>query len=161
MPRYVALLRGVSPQNAKMSELKAAFESAGFSNVKTVISSGNVVFDSEKTDQGELEAIAEEAMARHLGRTFYAIVRSISELETLLASDPYAEHGIPRDAKRVVSFFRQPPCPKTARVSRRSAGRCAGVARSSRKAAPPFGPSAPPITSPDRSMPSQEAFSNW
>ena len=30
MPRYVAFLRGVSPMNAKMPELKAAFEAAGF-----------------------------------------------------------------------------------------------------------------------------------
>ena len=30
MPRYAALLRGVMPMNAKMPDLKAAFESAGF-----------------------------------------------------------------------------------------------------------------------------------
>ena len=44
MPRYVAFLRGVSPMNAKMAELKRCFEHAGFEEVKTVLSSGNVVF---------------------------------------------------------------------------------------------------------------------
>lgn len=44
MPRYAAFLRGVSPMNAKMPELKKAFEAAGFLEVKTVLSSGNVVF---------------------------------------------------------------------------------------------------------------------
>ena len=48
MPRYVALLRGISPMNAKMPELKRCFEDAGFGNVKTLLSSGNVVFDSPK-----------------------------------------------------------------------------------------------------------------
>ena len=32
--------------NAKMPELKRAFENAGFTNVKTVLASGNVVFDA-------------------------------------------------------------------------------------------------------------------
>ena len=50
MPRYVALLRGVSPMNAKMPELKRCFEDAGFGNVRTLLSSGNVAFDSYKAD---------------------------------------------------------------------------------------------------------------
>ena len=49
-----------------------------------------------------------------LGRRFYTIVRSVSELQDVLASDPYTAHGIPRDAKRVVSFFREQPVPKVA-----------------------------------------------
>ena len=44
MPRYAAFLRGVSPMNAKMPDLKAAFEAAGFTDVKTLLSSGNLVF---------------------------------------------------------------------------------------------------------------------
>ena len=112
MPRYVALLRGVSPLNAKMPQLKACFESAGFTSVRTVLSSGNVVFDSEDKDQAAIEATAEEAMETSLGRAFYTVIRTVPELEALLASDPYAEHGIPSDAKRVVSFFREVPSPK-------------------------------------------------
>ncbi len=112
MPRYVALLRGVSPLNAKMPELKASFESAGFSNVRTVLSSGNVVFDSDQTNHAVIEAMAEAAMKSLLGRAFYTIVRSIPELKALLEADPYSCHGIPADAKRVVSFFRQTPNPK-------------------------------------------------
>ena len=114
MSRYVALLRGVSPLNAKMPELKACFESAGFTNVKTVLSSGNVIFDSALANQAAIERRAEEAMARLLGRVFYTVVRSSGELQALLASDPYREHGIPPDAKRVVSFFREPRASKVA-----------------------------------------------
>ena len=32
MPRYAAFLRGVTPMNLKMPELKAAFEAAGFTD---------------------------------------------------------------------------------------------------------------------------------
>ena len=108
MPRYVAFLRGVSPLNAKMPQLKAAFEAAGFTNVKTLLSSGNVVFDSRATSESAVERKAEAAMAEHLGRTFYTIVRRADALRALLDADPYAQFKLPANAKRVVTFLRKP-----------------------------------------------------
>src|SRR5213080_4771343 len=58
MPRYAAFLRGVSPMNAKMPELKQAFESAGFTDVKTILSSGNVVFSARRASETSLERSA-------------------------------------------------------------------------------------------------------
>src|SRR5262245_10774496 len=112
MPRYVAFLRGVSPSNARMPELQRCFESAGFTNVRTVLSSGNVVFDARSTAAPALERRAEAAMEQLLGRGFYTIIRSVAELESLLATDPYATHAVPADAKRVVSFLRASRAPK-------------------------------------------------
>ena len=51
-------------------------------------------------------------MVASLGRAFYTIVRSVTELEALLASDPYTEYSLPPDAKRVISFFREAPTSK-------------------------------------------------
>lgn len=112
MTRFVAFLRGVSPMNAKMPELKAAFELAGFTNVRTVLSSGNVAFDSDLSQAYEIESRAEEGMARHLGRSFQTIVRASSDLQALLAADPYTAHGIPAEAKRVITFMREPLVPR-------------------------------------------------
>lgn len=112
MPRYVAFLRGVSPMNAKMPELKRCFERAGFTNVATVLSSGNVVFDAPAAKEATLEARAEAAMQQELGRTFYTIVRPVGRLKKLLATDPYAAFDVPPDAKRVVSFLRKPVDPR-------------------------------------------------
>ena len=107
MTRFVAFLRGVSPMNAKMPALKASFEDAGFTNVKTILSSGNVAFDCDLIDESEIEKIAEEAMMKNLGRSFFTIVRTAQSLVNLLSSDPYALHGIPSDAKRVITFMRE------------------------------------------------------
>lgn len=107
MPRYVAFLRGVSPLTAKMPALKRSFEAAGFGDVTTVLSSGNVVFDAPVIEERTLEQRAEEAMSAILGRSFYTIVRSHAAISQLLASDPYTRQGIPSHAKRVVSFLRQ------------------------------------------------------
>lgn len=109
MPRHVALLRGVSPMNAKMPALKRCFETAGYSDVKTVLSSGNVVFTARSTSESALESEAEAAMRNVLGRAFPTIVRPIQALQALLATDPYADFPLPAAAKRVVTFLRTPP----------------------------------------------------
>jgi len=110
MPRYVAFLRGVSPMNARMSELKRCFERAGFADVKSVLSSGNIAFSARAAAEAALERKAERAMARHLRskRAFYTIVRASSALRALLEEDPYAKFALPANAKRIVTFLREP-----------------------------------------------------
>ena len=99
MPTYAAFLRGVSPLNAKMSELKTCFEAAGLKNVRTVLGSGNVVFDARSTPRTTLEHKLEAAMEKDLGRTFATTVRSIDELEGILASDPFMAFTLASKAK--------------------------------------------------------------
>jgi uncharacterized protein (DUF1697 family) len=109
MPRYAAFLRGVMPTNAKMPELKKCFEAAGFAEVRTILSSGNVVFGARATSPWSLERKAEECMERRLGRAFPAIVRPLDALQELLESDPFAAFRLPPQAKRVVTFLRAAP----------------------------------------------------
>jgi uncharacterized protein (DUF1697 family) len=114
MPRYVAFLRGVSPMNARMPALQACFEAAGFSAVRTVLSSGNVVFDAPSSPAVSLERRAEQAMLAELGRSFRTIVRSAAHLQRFVESEPFAEFQLAPDAKRVVTFLRPPAKPKLA-----------------------------------------------
>ena len=107
MPRYAAFLRGISPMNAKMPDLKKAFEIAGFSEVRTVLSSGNLVFTARSASEAALQQKAEAAMSRELGRSFLTIVRSVDALRELLASDPYRPFRLPPEAKRIVTFLRE------------------------------------------------------
>lgn len=109
MPRYAAFLRGVMPTNCKMPALKAAFEAAGFTDVKTVLGSGNVVFDARSAPEARLEQKAEAAMQEQLGRVFLPIVRSVAQLEKLLATDPYKSFKVSPKAKRIVTFLRGRP----------------------------------------------------
>lgn len=108
MERYVALLRGVSPMNCKMSELKQCFEAAGFADVKTLLSSGNVAFSTEPDTVPTLEKKVEAAMAKHLNHVFQTMVRPAAYLQSIIAADPFAEFELPSNSKRVVTFFQQP-----------------------------------------------------
>lgn len=97
------------PTNARMSDLKRAFEAAGFTNVKTVLSSGNVVFEARTASNASLERKAEAAMQEKVGRAFFTIVRAVDTLRELLASDPYRGFRLEPGAKRIVTFLRNRP----------------------------------------------------
>jgi uncharacterized protein (DUF1697 family) len=97
--------------NARMPELKRCFEAAGFTNVKTLLSSGNVVFDARSTSEAALARKAEAAMTEHLGRTFHTIVRSVKVLQGLIDADPYSRFRLRRNSKRLITFLREPSDP--------------------------------------------------
>ena len=109
MIRYAAFLRGVMPTNCKMPELKAAFESAGFVDVRTLLTSGNVVFSASSSSTTALQEKIESALSRQLGHQFLTIVRSVDALREILASDPYQRYRLKPGTKRVVTFLRDRP----------------------------------------------------
>jgi uncharacterized protein (DUF1697 family) len=95
--------------NARMPELKRAFEAAGFEDVKTVIASGNVVFTTRASSPASLERKCEAAMTTALGRTFLTIVRPVDDLRELLEADPFRAFRLDAKAKRIVTFLRAKP----------------------------------------------------
>lgn len=104
--RYAAFLRGVMPTNARMADLRRAFEAAGFTEVQTVLGSGNVLFTAPAASVRSLEQRAETAMSRLLGRHFLTIIRPVDELREILATDPYRRFRLSAGARRTVTFLR-------------------------------------------------------
>jgi uncharacterized protein (DUF1697 family) len=95
--------------NARMPELRRAFEVAGFEDVRTLLSSGNVVFGAPAATEAALQRRAEDAMREVLGRSFPTIVRPLEALRALLDADPYAAFRLAPGSKRVVTFLRAAP----------------------------------------------------
>lgn len=97
MTKYVALLRGIAPMNPAMSNanLRAVCEGMGLENVSTVISSGNVVFETDARDRAGLEANLEAAWPEKLGFESTTILRTKAELEALVELAPFGDlvHG--------------------------------------------------------------------
>jgi uncharacterized protein (DUF1697 family) len=94
--------------NAKMPALKRCFEAAGFSEVRTLLSSGNVVFNARSSSPAALERRAEKAMQSELGRSFDTFIRPVEYLQAFVESDPFDEFTLEPAAKRVVTFLRRP-----------------------------------------------------
>lgn len=95
--------------NLQMPALKACLEGAGFSDVKTLLSSGNATFSATAASETALEKKVEAALKKAVGREFMTFVRSLDALQALLAAEPFRAFGGPAGAKRVVTFLRQPP----------------------------------------------------
>jgi uncharacterized protein (DUF1697 family) len=111
LQRYVAFLRGVSPMNAKMPELKRAFEAAGFADVRTVLGTGNVVFSAPKRDLTALAKKCERVMQQQLGGSFFTLVRAADELARLLDENPLSGFRLKPGSKRVITFLAERPKP--------------------------------------------------
>lgn len=88
---YVALLRGITPGNPNMrnEKLRGVFEELGFTNVRSLISSGNIIFESSSNDVVKLEEMIEKAFPEKLGFKSTTIIRSKEQLQKLLVEDPF------------------------------------------------------------------------
>ncbi len=71
--------------NMNNSNLRTVFESLRFNNVKTVISSGNVIFDSSIGSSADLGASIEKAIFEQIGFHSTTIVLSRPQLEKIVS----------------------------------------------------------------------------
>jgi len=88
----VALLHSIvlTPQKrVVMADLRAMAEGLGHENVRTLISSGNLVFETEERDIPGIEARLEAAFAATFGRHVDIVVRSAEAWRQLAAGNPF------------------------------------------------------------------------
>lgn len=91
MKQYIALLRGINisgKNKISMPLLKEAFEKKGFSEVKTYINSGNVLFSSEDRDQERLIRACEALIVEAFDLVIPVVVVEVEELRRLLEEAP-------------------------------------------------------------------------
>jgi uncharacterized protein (DUF1697 family) len=87
----VALLRGINVGTGKrvaMAELRALVEELGYSEVRTLLNSGNVVFSTRKADPRETALRIERALEAKLGVSVRVTVISAKELADVVAGNP-------------------------------------------------------------------------
>lgn len=70
-------------------KLRGVFENLGFEHVRTVISSGNVIFDSPSRSVKKLEETIESALPEQLGFTSTTIIRSQGQIRDLIENNPF------------------------------------------------------------------------
>ncbi len=93
MTVYVALLRAINVGGTgklPMADLKAACEGLGFSDVKTYIQSGNVLFRAE-AEEAEVERKLDNALGKLLGKKPGVMLRSRKELEAIVVNAPFPD----------------------------------------------------------------------
>lgn len=91
MAKYIALLRAINVGGTgklAMADLKAMCVDAGFTSVQTYIASGNVVFES-KASPAKVKTEIETRLAAHAGKSVGVIVRTASEMASVLDANPF------------------------------------------------------------------------
>jgi uncharacterized protein (DUF1697 family) len=93
MTVFVALLRAVNVGGTgilPMNELQTLFAEHGLEKVRTYIQSGNVIFESGKTE-AKLTAELEGALLDKVGKRVGVLVRTASELQAALDANPFRD----------------------------------------------------------------------
>ena len=93
MARYVALLRGINVGGItiRMADLRDVFTGLGYGNVRTVLASGNVVFDAGRTDPGASKAEIEAALESRFGYQAFVFVFEQAGFAGLADACPFEE----------------------------------------------------------------------
>ena len=88
---YVALLRGINvggKNKVDMKQLKAVFEDAGMTSVRTYINSGNVIFGTSERGRVHLTQRLEKAIARRFGFNVDVLLRDLKTMRALVKAIP-------------------------------------------------------------------------
>ncbi len=108
--RYVAFLRGINVGGrvkVGMADLRTMLTDLGYRDVATLLQSGNAVLTAAAKPD-EVAAAIEKQLHADTGLTVKCVVRTTSELKTVLARDPY--EGRANDpARYVVAFMDKAP----------------------------------------------------
>lgn len=106
MARFVALMRGINVGKAKriaMADLRALMESLGYTDVKTLLNSGNVIFSARTAVSLNLAQRIQSAIATELGVDCLVIVKSAKEIAAVMADNPLPQGEV--DPSRFLVAF--------------------------------------------------------
>ncbi len=104
--RYIALLRGVNVGRAKrvaMADLRKLIGDLGYTGVRSVLNSGNVVFSGPPRPQEAVAAEIEEALVLKLGVAARTLVLEREELAAIVAANPLLD--VAADHARLLIFI--------------------------------------------------------
>src|SRR5262245_48981173 len=107
MSIHVALLRGINVGGRNMvamSELRDLLEGLGFTGAKSLLQSGNLVFESDGRTDAALERLLEAETAKRLDVSVDYLVRTADELEKIVAGNPFPKEA-ERDPGHLVAMF--------------------------------------------------------
>lgn len=91
MTRYAALLRGVNVGGITitMTDLTSTIAGCGFTDVRTVLASGNVLFDTERTDVSGIKSDIEVALRDRFGYEAWIVLVDQQTLARIVADFPF------------------------------------------------------------------------
>jgi len=108
MAVVVSMLRGINlgaHKRVKMDDLRGLYESLGYTDVRTHIQSGNVIFSSKDRNMVTLARRIGKGIEDTFGFQSEVVVRSIAELKDVVARNPFAGRKDMDPSRFLVNFL--------------------------------------------------------
>ncbi len=108
---YVAFLRGVNVAGnwVKMEDVRKRLTSAGFTDVKTYIQSGNIFFTSTDKNEISVQDKIAKIVTQLSGKEIQVAVFPRVELHVLLSANPFEKtNAKPEDKKSIIFLMKEP-----------------------------------------------------
>ena len=112
METLIAFLRGINVgghHKVPMASLREVLNELNCKNVKTLLNSGNIVFDTSETDIQALEDKTEKHLAKSFGFPIPVILRKKTEILQLVENDPFKNVSVNKNIRLYVSFLKHSP----------------------------------------------------
>ncbi|WP_213815020.1 DUF1697 domain-containing protein [Glaciihabitans sp. dw_435] len=109
--RYVALLRGINvgaSSRIAMADLRSLVEGLGYTGVRTLLQSGNVVFDSDRAVDVAAREALEAAIVSATGVTSKVLVVDEARFRRIASANPLLDVGTD-DSRLIVTFVDEVP----------------------------------------------------
>ncbi len=115
MTIYLALLRAINLAGHKpvaMADLRELLTKLGFTDVRSALQSGNLVFRSKARSTSQIERLLESDAEKRLALQTDFFVRTAEQWKEVIANNPFRQEA-ERDPSHLVAFFlKDAPDPK-------------------------------------------------
>lgn len=108
--KHIAFLRGINVgghHKLPMLELKAVFRKLGYTDIITLLNSGNVIFNAPTQSVKVIEKEIETALKNTFGFPVPTCVRDAIQIQHLYKSDPFKDIEITKEIRLYVSFLKE------------------------------------------------------
>lgn len=109
--QFILFLRGINVggKQVKMSVLKKILEENGFKNIKTILASGNVIFETENNNIPKLKLKVEDILHNSYTFSIQSIILSSEEFKDIYNQSPFKNISQKSEKKFYVSLFQEKP----------------------------------------------------
>lgn len=114
MISYVALLHGINligQRPVSIDELNKYFENAGFTNIRAFLQTGNVLFDSDETNESAIQNNIENFLYSNFGYRVTALIRMIHDVKKVIKNNPFDNLTPAEKQNLYVTFLSNLPAP--------------------------------------------------
>ncbi len=112
MSAFVALIRGINVGGHKMiamADLRDLLTQLGFTDARSLLQSGNLVFEAKGRTSAQLESLLEKETEKRLGLETTFFVRTPAEWKTVIAQNPFRKEAERDPGHLLVLFLKDAP----------------------------------------------------